>query len=58
MKAEARLHALADTVEEVEAKTLYETLSNIKSETVVYVLHDMPGKAEGQTNYCHTQRRD
>ena len=30
MKAEARLHALADTVEEVGAETLYETLSNIK----------------------------
>ena len=35
VKAEARLHALADTVEEVAAETVYETLSNVKSETLV-----------------------
>ena len=33
------------------AKTLYETLSNMKSETLVLVLHDMPGKDGEQTNY-------
>ena len=45
MKAEARVHALADTVEVVGAETLYDTLSNMKSEMLVYVLHDMPVKA-------------
>ena len=51
MKAKARLHALADTVEDVGAETLYQTLSNIKSETLVLVLHDMLVKAIGRTNY-------
>ena len=51
MKAEARLHALAVTVEEVGDETLYETLSNMKSQTLVKVLHDMPVKAGGRNNY-------
>ena len=51
MKAEARLHALADMVEEVGVETLYETLSNIKSKTLVYVLHDIPVKAGDRNNY-------
>ena len=51
MKAEARLHALADTVEEVGAKILYETISNMKSQTLDKVLHNMPVKAKGRKGY-------
>lgn len=51
VKAEARLHALAYTVEEIGAETLYETLSNRKCETLVWVVHDMPVKAADQNNY-------
>ena len=44
MKPEAPLHALADTVAEVEASTLYESLSNFKAEALVEVLHDKVAK--------------
>ena len=35
VKGEIRLHALADTVEEVGAETLYKTLIDTKRETLV-----------------------
>ena len=47
MKPEAPLHALADTVAEVEASTLYESLSNFKAEALVDTeVSDTEGEAE------------
>ena len=45
VKADAPLHALAGRVAEVEAENLYETLRNMKAETMVELLHDMPAIA-------------
>ena len=50
MKPEAPLHALADTVAEVEGETLYESLSNFKAEALVEVLHDTLAKDGGPNN--------
>ena len=51
MKAKAPLYALADTVAEVEAETLYETLSNIKAKMPVQLLDDMLAKAGCRNNW-------
>ena len=56
VKADAPLDALAGTVAEVEAENLYETLSNIKAETLVELLHDMPEIAGCRKNWRHTER--
>ena len=58
MKADAPLHALADTVAEVEAENPYETLSNMEAETLVELLHDMPAKAGCRNNWRHTERSE
>ena len=50
MKAEARLHALADTVENVGAETLYETLSNIKADMLVELKTKTTGDTERSRN--------
>ena len=50
MKPEAPLHALADTVAEVNALTLYESLSNFKAEALVEVLDDTLAKDGGPNN--------
>ena len=55
-KADAPLDALAGTVAEVEAENLYETLSKMKGETLVELLHDMPAKAGCRNNWRHTER--
>ena len=41
VKAEAPLFALASTVRKVEAENLYETLSNMKTETLAYVAAEL-----------------
>ena len=51
-KAEELLHALAETVAEVEA----ETLSDMKAETLVEALHGTLAKDEGRNNWYHTGR--
>ena len=53
IKAEIKtlLHGLGDTIAEVEAETLYKTLSNIKAKTLVEVLHDTLAKKGRQNNW-------
>ena len=50
VKPEAPLHALADTVAEVEASTVYDALSNFKAQALVEVLHDTLAKDTGPNN--------
>ena len=49
-KAEAPVHALADTVAQVEASTVYDALSNFKAQALVEVLHDKLAKDGGPNN--------
>ena len=51
VKAEALLNALADTVAEVEAATLYETLSVMKAETLVEEVDDTIAKDGGRDTW-------
>ena len=53
-KTEELLHALAETVAEVEAETLYKTLSDMKAETLVEALHGTLAKDKGRNNWYHT----
>ena len=48
LKAEAQLHALADTVPEVEAKNLCEKLSDMKANTLLELVHDTLAKDGGR----------
>ena len=50
VKVDAPLYALAGTVAEVEAKNLYETLNNMKAETLVELLQDTLAKAACRSN--------
>ena len=45
---------LADTVEQVKAKTLYQTLNDIKTETLVEALNHTPAKDESRNTGRHT----
>lgn len=56
VKGDASLHALAGTVEKVENENLYETLSNMKAETLVELLYEMPAIAACRNNWRHTER--
>ena len=46
-----RDYAMAETVAEVKAKTLFEKLSTIKAETLGEILHDTLAKDEGPNNW-------
>ena len=56
VKADAPLHGLAGTVAEVEAENLYETMSNMKAETLVELLHHMLKIAACRNSWRHTER--
>ena len=51
---EALIDALADTVPAVKAKTLYESLSDIKVETLVEALNHTLAKDESRNTRRHT----
>lgn len=51
---EELLHALADTVGEVEAETLYKTLNDIKAEKLVEALDDRLAKDKSRNSSRHT----
>jgi len=51
VKAEAQLHALAETVPEVEAKKLNEKLSDMKANTLLELVHDTLAKDGGRNNW-------
>ena len=53
---ELLIDALADTVEEVKAKTLYQTLNDIKTETLIEALNHTLAKDESRNTGQHTTK--
>ena len=51
---EALIDALADTVAAVKAKTLYESLNDIKADTLLQALNHTLAKYESQKTRRHT----
>ena len=51
VKVDAPLHALSNKVAEVEAETLYKTLSDVREETLGEVVRDTLAKDGGQNNW-------